>query len=135
MTYKIDQIEGIGPHYAERLGAVGLTTTDHLLSRCATLAGRQALEEATGISNTLIVTWANQADLMRISGVGSEFGQLLESAGVDTVKELAHRRPENLVVAMAHVNDLKHLTRVVPTVKVVSKRVDQAKTLEPVLSH
>ena len=135
MTYPIDQIEGIGPHFAERLGKAGIKTTAHLLSRCATREGRATLGSSTGISADMILTWTNQADLMRVAGIGSEFGQLLESAGVDTVKELGQRNPENLVTAMTHVNETKHLTRVVPPVKTVSKWVDRARSMQPVLTH
>jgi predicted flap endonuclease-1-like 5' DNA nuclease len=135
MNYKIEQIEGIGPHFAERLGAAGVHTTADLLARCATPEGREQLAQATGLSATQILTWSNQADLMRVSGIGSEYGQLLESSGVDTVKELAQRNPENLVSVMARINEEKHLTRVVPPVKTVAKWVDNARQLEPVLSH
>ena len=82
MTYKIEQIEGIGPSYGERLGAAGVHTSDDLLTQCATPAGRQKLAEVTGLSADQILTWANQADLMRVSGVGSEYGQLLEASSV-----------------------------------------------------
>lgn len=135
MTYKIEQIEGIGPHYAERLMAAGVHTTDDLLTRCATPEGRLHLATATGLSSGQILTWSNQADLMRVSGIGSEFGQLLESAGVDTVKELGQRNPENLVAVMSRVNEEKKLTRVVPPVKTVAKWVEQARELEPVLNY
>lgn len=135
MTYKIEQIEGIGPQFAEKLAAAGLKTTDDLLAKCATPAGRQALMAATGLTSAQVLTWTNQADLMRVSGVGSEFGQLLESAGVDTVKELATRKPENLVAAMTRVNDEKKLTRMVPSVKAVTEWIDQARDMKPLLTH
>lgn len=135
MTYRISQIEGIGPFYAERLEAVGVVTTDDLLTRCATPEGRRELVARTGLSENQVLTWTNQADLMRIKGVGSEYGQLLESAGVDTVRELATRKPENLVQVMERINDQRHLTRVVPAVKTVSKWVDQAKEMESVLTY
>jgi predicted flap endonuclease-1-like 5' DNA nuclease len=135
MSYKIEQIEGIGPAYAEKLMAVGIHTTDDLLSKCATTTGRQYIETMTGLSGNLLLTWTNQADLMRVSGVGSEFGQLLESSGVDTVKELAQRNPANLVHAMERINEEKKLTRVVPALKTVEKWVDHAKGLEPMLTH
>ena len=128
MTYKIEQIEGIGPSYGQRLEAAGVVTSDDLLTRCATPAGRQKLAQVTGLSPDQILTWANQADLMRVSGVGSEFGQLLEASG-------ANRNPENLVSMMARVNDEKKLTRVLPALKTVEKWVEQAQTMEPVLSH
>lgn len=135
MSCKIQEIEGIGPHFAERLGAAGIHTTEDLLSRCARPEGRQHLVSVTGLSMTQVLTWANQADLMRVSGIGSEFGQLLESSGVDTVRELATRNPENLVHAMTRVNEAKKLTRVIPPLKTVEKWVDQARELEPMLTH
>lgn len=135
MSYKIEQIEGIGPAYAEKLMAAGIETTDDLLTKCATPMGRQYIETMTGLSGNLLLTWTNQADLMRVAGIGSEFGQLLESSGVDTVKELAQRNPENLVHAMERINEQKKLTRVVPALKTVEKWVDHAKTLEPMLTH
>ncbi|MCL4865962.1 MAG: DUF4332 domain-containing protein [Gemmatimonadales bacterium] len=135
MSYKIEQIEGVGPVYAEKLMAVGILTTDDLLAKCATATGRQYIATMTGLSEHLLLTWTNQADLMRVSGIGSEFGQLLESSGVDTVKELAQRNPENLVHVMERINEEKKLTRVVPALKTVEKWVDHAKSLEPMLTH
>ena len=96
MTYKIVDVEGIGPVYAEKLVAAGIDNTEKLLEKCSKPAGRKALEEETGISGKLILTWTNHCDLMRIDGVGPQFSELLEAAGVDTVKELKHRKPENL---------------------------------------
>ena len=84
MKYKIIDVEGIGPVYAEKLLAAGIVDTDILLEKCAKPAGRKALEEETGISGKLILTWTNHADLMRINGVGPQFSELLEAAGVDT---------------------------------------------------
>lgn len=135
MSYKIEQIEGIGPYFAERLGQVGVLTTDKLLTRCATPEGRRQLEFSTGIPSTQILTWTHRADLMRVSGIGSEFSELLESCGIESVKHLAMRDPENLVHLMSRVNDEKKLTRVVPALKTVTKWVERAKLLEPVLIH
>ena len=90
-NYKIIDVEGIGPVYGEKLLAAGIKDTDALLEKCAKPAGRKALEEETGISGKLILTWTNHCDLMRINGVGPQFSELLEAAGVDTVKELKHR--------------------------------------------
>ena len=83
----------------------------------------------------MLLTWTNQADLMRVKGIGSEYGQLLEKSGVDTVRELAMRKPENLLHAMERINEEKKLTRVVPALKTVEKWVDEAKELEPVLTY
>ena len=135
MGYKIEEIEGVGPAYAEKLSAADISTTDDLLDKCASKAGRAATAEATGLSEKLLLKWANMADLMRISGVGEEYSELLEVAGVDTVKELRNRNAENLAAKMAEVNEEKKLTRTVPSQSQVEKWVEQAKGLEPLITH
>ena len=135
MTYKIIDIEGIGAVYAEKLKAAGVNTTDDLLAKCAKPAGRKALEEATGISGKLILTWTNHADLMRIDGVGPQFSELLEAAGVDTVKEFQHRVPANLQPKLEEVNAQKNLVNRVPALKEVEKMVEQAKELPAVVEY
>ena len=135
MTYQIEEIEGIGPAYAEKLAKANITNTDHLLEQCGSRKGRDATEEATGVSAKQLLKWTNMADLMRISGVGEEYSELLEAAGVDTVKELRNRRPDNLAEKMAEVNAEKSLVRSVPSEKSVTKWVEQAKTLDPIITH
>lgn len=135
MTYKIVDVEGIGPVYAEKLIAAGIDNTEKLLEKCAKPAGRKALEEETGISGKLILTWTNHCDLMRIDGVGPQFSELLEAAGVDTVKELKHRKPENLQPKLEEVNAEKHLVRRVPALKEVEKMVAQAAELPAVMEY
>ena len=132
---KIDDIEGIGPSYAEKLQAAGISNTDQLLSTCCTKGGRKQTAETTGISESLILKWANMADLYRVKGVGSEYAELLECAGVDTVKELATRNADNLAAKMAEVNEEKKLTRRVPTPDNVKDWVEQAKQLPPTIEH
>ena len=107
-AYKIIDVEGIGPVYAEKLLAVGINDTDILLEKCAKPAGRKALADETGISPKLILTWTNHADLIRINGIGPQFAELLEAAGVDTVKELKHRKPENLQPKLEEINAEKN---------------------------
>ena len=126
---KIVQIEGIGPTYAQKLNNEGITTTDELLDTGATPEGRAALAEKTGITETLILEWVNLADLMRIRGVGEEYSDLLEEAGVDTVAELARRNPDNLLAKIIEVNEAKNLVRRVPYLSFVESWVQQAKTL------
>ena len=104
MAYKIIDLEGIGPVYAEKLVAAGVITADDLLERCAAPKGRKELAEATGITEKLILKWTNYADMFRIHGIGPQFAELLEAAGVDTVKELSHRVPANLAAKVAEVN-------------------------------
>ena len=127
--YKIEDVEGIGPAYGEKLRNAGVNNTDQLLIAGKTKKGRTDLAQKTGISESLILKWVNMVDLYRIKGVGSEFSELLEASGVDTVKELKHRIAANLVKKMTEVNAAKKLTRVVPTEAVVADWIDQAKKL------
>ncbi len=122
-------IEGIGPAHAEKLGGQGLKTTDDLLKAAATPKDRQDLEAATGISGALILGWVNRADLFRVKGIGTQYSDLLEAAGVDTVKELAQRRADNLTAKMAEVNEQKKLVRQLPTEGQVAAWIEAAKTL------
>ena len=135
MAYKIIDIEGIGEVYAEKLIAAGITTPTELLNKCAAPAGRKALAEETGISDALILKWTNHADLMRIKGIGPQFSELLEAAGVDTVKELKLRNPENLAAKVLEINEAKNLVNRVPVVKEIIKMVNQAKELPPVITY
>lgn len=135
MSYKIDEIEGIGAAYAEKLQEAGIRTTDDLLDRCETRRGRAALAEATGISEKLILKWTNHADLFRIKGVAGQFAELLEAAGVDTVKEFRHRVAANLQPKLVEVNDQKNLCNRVPSITELQKMIDQAKELEPVITY
>lgn len=134
-TYKVEEIEGIGPVNAAKLEKAGIKTVEDLLERCASRKGRGEVAEATGIDEKKILKWTNHADLMRIDGVGPEFAELLEAAGVDTVKELATRKPENLAKTIAEKNEAKKLTRVTPSVERVTKWVAEAKTLPPVMTY
>jgi len=135
MAYKITEIEGIGPAKAEMLAKANIATTDDLLKLCCDAKGRAAAAASTGCSEGQLLKWVNMADLMRISGVGQEFSELLEAAGVDTVKELRNRNAENLAAKMAEVNEQKKLTRSVPSPKTVTKWVAQAKGLAPLITH
>lgn len=132
---KVEEIEGVGPAYAEKLAAAGIKSIEGLLDACATRKGREKVAETTGISDKLILKWANHADLMRIKGVGPEFSELLEASGVDTVKELRHRNAENLAAKMKEVSDEKKITRASPSAKQVAEWIEQAKGLEPKISH
>jgi predicted flap endonuclease-1-like 5' DNA nuclease len=134
-AYRINDVEGIGPVYAEKLLAAGIKDTDVLLEKCAKPAGRKALEEETRISGKLILTWTNHADLIRINGIGPQFAELLEAAGVDTVKELKHRKPENLQPKLEEVNNEKNLVNRVPGLPEIEKMIEQAKQLEPIMTY
>ena len=135
MGYKIDQIEGIGEAYAKKLQETGIKTTDDLLEKCAGKSGRTKLAEDTGISEKLILKWTNHADLFRINGIASQFAELLEAAGVDTVKELKHRVPANLHAKVTEVNNEKHLCNRVPSEAELTKIIEQAKELEAIISY
>ncbi len=128
-------VEGIGPTYAAQLEAVGVKTTDDLLEQGATAKGREALEEKSGIGHTLILKWVNRVDLYRIKGVGSEYSDLLEVAGVDTVPELAQRNPANLTETLAEANAARNLVRKLPTVDQVTDWVNQAKSMPRVVTY
>ena len=135
MTYKIIDIQGIGPVYAEKLIGIGIETVDQLLEKGADAKGRQAIEDATGIRHDLVLTWVNHADLFRVKGVGPQFAELLEAAGVDTVKELRNRNAANLAAKMLEVNEEKHLCRRTPVEKEVAKFIELAKALDPVVTY
>ena len=135
MDYKIIDIEGVGDVYAEKLVAAGINKVSELLEKCAAPKGRKELAEATGISEKLILRWTNHADLFRIKGVGPQFAELLEAAGVDTVKEFRHRVAENLQPKLEETNNEKHLVRRVPALKEVIKMIEQAKELPPVVTY
>lgn len=132
---KLEDVEGIGATYAEKLRQAGVRSTDAFLKRAATPKGRKELAEASGISEKLILEWANHLDLYRIKGVGSEYSDLLEEAGVDTVVELAQRNPENLHQKLVEVNNAKKLVRKMPVQSQVADWIEQAKKLPRVLEY
>ncbi len=137
----IETIEGVGPAYAKKLRAAGIRSCEALLKRGATKKGRDEVAAATGFSTGTILEWVNRSDLMRIKGVGSEYSDLLEAAGVDTVKELRNRNAANLTAKMVEVNDAavkktkKSIVRQVPAQSMVERWVDHAKTLPPVITY
>lgn len=134
-TYKVEEIEGIGPALGEKLRAAGINTVDKLLEKAATKKQRQSLAEETGISEKQILKFANMADLFRLNGVGQEYAELLEVAGVDTVPELAQRNAANLTAKMEEVNEAKNLTRKTPSATEVEKWIAQAKELPRVIEY
>lgn len=137
----IDTIEGIGLAKAKKLRAAGIRSCEALLKRGATKKGRNEVAAATGYSAGSILEWVNRADLMRVRGVGSEYSDLLEAAGVDSVKELRRRNAANLTTKMIEVNDAKikrtkkSIVRQVPAQSMVERWVAHAKTLPPVVTH
>ena len=134
-SHKVEDIEGIGKVQGAKLNAVDVITVEQLLERGATRSGRTELATATGISDAHILDWVNRADLMRIKGIGPEFSDLLEIAGVDSPLELAHRNPANLAEAIAAANEKKKIVRHVPSEAVLAGWIAEAKDLKKVVEH
>jgi predicted flap endonuclease-1-like 5' DNA nuclease len=132
---KVIDVEGIGSKYAKKLSVAGIKTTDTLLKIGATPAGRKEIAEKTGIGAELILDWVNYVDLYRIKGIGSEYSELLEKAGVDTVVELSKRKPENLLKTLEETNRQKKLVRKLPALSLVTNWVAQAKKLPRVIKY
>jgi predicted flap endonuclease-1-like 5' DNA nuclease len=132
---KLSTIEGIGAAYSAKLEAVGIATMEQLLETCSAKKGRAETAAKSGVSEKLILGWVNRADMTRVKGVSTQYADLLKMAGVDTVPELAQRKPANLAVKMAEVNEEKKLVRKVPSEKDVEKWVAQAKELPRVITH
>lgn len=135
MGYPIADIEGIGAIYAAKLKTIGILKTHHLLDRGLTRQGRRQIADTAGASETQILKWTNMADLMRVRGVGEEYSELLDAAGVGTVKSLRTRKPRSLCQAMAAANRQKRLVRQLPGPNQVAKWVAHAKTLKPITTH
>jgi predicted flap endonuclease-1-like 5' DNA nuclease len=132
----IKDIEGIGAAQAQKLKKAKILSVNALLEKGGTRKGRSAIALASGIDETLILKWVNMADLYRVKGVGSEYSELLEKAGVDTIKELKTRKPENLVAKMQEVNSKgRGLVRQVPGLKRVESWINQAKKLAPKVTY
>jgi len=133
--YPIEKIEGIGKVYGAKLRAAGIKDTGTLLKACAKPKDRETLATSTGLSGKLILKWANRADLMRVKGVGEEYADLLEAAGVDTVPELAQRKAENLHAALMKTQGSKQLVRQPPALKTVEGWIAAAKAMERALQY
>lgn len=134
--YKIKDIEGIGPAFAEKLSNAGIKTASSLLDKGRTPQGRKHLADKTGINETTILKWVNMADLFRVKGIGSEYSELLEKSGVDTVKELRNRNPENLHAKMEAVNSAgRALVRQLPSRSQVEKWIQEAKKMDPKIAY
>ncbi|MBX7056579.1 MAG: DUF4332 domain-containing protein [Leptospirales bacterium] len=132
---KLEDIEGIGPVYAEKLKAAGVASTDDLLAQGKTRAGRDKIAAASGITLTLVLKWINHVDLARVNGIGWEFAELLEAAGVDTVPELAQRNAGALATALSSKNEEKKLTRRTPGEDQVKDWIAQAKALPRAIEY
>ena len=135
MSKKISDIEGIGPSYAKKLAKANIKSVKGLLKKCHDKTGRKNVSKETGIDESMLLKWANMADLYRIKGVGSEYSELLEAAGVDTVKEMRNRNAGNLYQKMVEVNASKKLVRQLPGLKKVESFIAAAKKLDPMITH
>ncbi|MBR0992281.1 DUF4332 domain-containing protein [Bradyrhizobium japonicum] len=135
MTYPISEIEGLSVFAANKLKAQGIRTTDALLEAAGTVKGRKALSAKTGISEQLLLEWANVSDYMRIPGMGRAKVNLVRAAGVTTVRELAYRNPARLAQSMRDANEKKKLLRILPTEKSVGDIIAKAKKLQPKITY
>jgi predicted flap endonuclease-1-like 5' DNA nuclease len=137
MNYKIADIEGVGASMSQKLSKAGIKTVHGLLKKGATKKGRKEVAEASGIDETVILKWVNMADLYRVKGIGKQYAELLEKAGVDTVKELRTRNAENLVAKIAEANAAgkKRMVRLLPGLKRVESWIEEAKKLEPMVTY
>ncbi len=131
----ISEIKGLDEQSAEKLNAAGISSMDAYLNACAEKKGRKELAEKTGIEEASLLHWANRADLSRIKGVSTQYGDLLECAGVDTVPELAQRNADNLHTKMTEVNNDKNLVKKLPTADQVQDWVTQAKALPRAINY
>jgi len=126
---RLSKIEGIGEAYAKKLAEAGVLSVENLLHKGTTAKGRKEMAEKASISETLILKWVNRADLFRVKGVGEQYADLLEAAGVDTIPELAQRKAENLLQKLVATNETKKLVRKLPTLSQVTGWIEQAKQL------
>jgi predicted flap endonuclease-1-like 5' DNA nuclease len=132
---KIIDIEGIGEAYAKKMASAGVSTTGALLQAAASAAGRRELADKAGVTTKQLLEWVNRADLMRIRGVGSQYSDLLEAAGVDSVVELAQRRADSLAAKLGEINAVKRLVRQVPSRQQVESWIQQAAKLPRIVTH
>ena len=135
MTYPISELEGMNAFFASKLKSLGIRTAETLLEATRTAKGRKALSAKTGISEQLLLEWANMADYMRIRGMGMAKIGLMRAAGVTTVRELAHRNPARLAQNMKEVNTRRKLVRILPSEKSVEQMIAQARKLQPKISY
>lgn len=135
-SYKISEVEGIGPSFAKKLQVANVRSVNALLKKGCTKQGRKAIAEKTGIDEGAVLKWVNMADLFRVKGVGSEYAELLEKAGVDTVKELRNRNAVNLLSKMKEVNSSgRGLVRQLPGLANVEAWIEHAKRLDPMVTY
>jgi predicted flap endonuclease-1-like 5' DNA nuclease len=137
MSKSIEAIEGIGPKYGAKLSGIGCGSPAKLLADGATRKNRKKIAQAAGISEAIVLRCVNMADLFRIRGVGTQYAELLEAAGVDTVRELRNRNAKNLYLALKQANNSRKRSHVrqLPNEKMVADWIAQAKALKPVVTY
>ena len=135
MTYDIEEIEGIGETYGNKLRLQGVLKTADLLEKAGTKKGRVKLAQDAGLPESLILTWVNHADLMRLNGIGGQFAELLEAAGVDSVRALALRNPDNLHLKLAETNEKLGLAGRIPSIEAIKHMIEQAAAMETAVFH
>jgi predicted flap endonuclease-1-like 5' DNA nuclease len=135
MAYAIMDIDGIGAAMAAKLRAIGIRTTEAFLEAAKNVKGRKALATNLGVDEKTILRWANLVDRMRIKGVGEDYAELLQAAGVDTIRELKYRNVEKLARAMAEANRQRKLVRLVPSQKHVKRWIEHARQLPPKITY
>ena len=135
MTFKIEDVLGIGPVHAKKLALAGIITTRELLKKCCSVTGRKKVAAITGVSESQLLRWTHMADLMRVFGIGPQYSELLESSGVGTLKELRSRDAANLTAKMLEVNHFKRVCSFVPAQKTVQEWIDCARHLNPLISY
>ncbi|MFK7818329.1 MAG: DUF4332 domain-containing protein [Planctomycetaceae bacterium] len=131
----LTSIEGIGETYADHLAAAGIGSTHSLLKKGSTRTGRKEIAKQSGVKPAKVLEWVNKADLFRVKGVGEEYSDLLEAAGVDTVPELANRNASNLWQKLSDVNEKRRLVRRIPALSTVETWIKQAKSLPRVVEY
>ncbi|HEY1473975.1 MAG TPA: DUF4332 domain-containing protein [Pseudolabrys sp.] len=135
MSYPITDIDGIDGEAAAALKSVGIRSTERLLEAARTVRGRKMLASKTGFDEKQLLCWANVADRMRVKGIRKEYAELLQAAGVDTVRDLKYRNPANLAHAMAEANKKRKMVRLLPSEKVVCGWIANAKKLQLKISY
>jgi predicted flap endonuclease-1-like 5' DNA nuclease len=132
----IVDVEGIGPVNAEKLAGVGIRTTDDLLTKGARAYDREKIAENTGINSKYIRDWVDKVDLMRVPGVGPQYSDLLEVAGVGSPAELAERNAANLAITVQEVVAARPgIVRRAPSEAEIAAWIEEANKLEKVVEH
>ena len=129
MNYQINTIEGIGPEYSSKLNQAGVNTVEDLLKKGADPLARQRLANESGCNEPTLLKWVGMADLFRISGISSQYSELLNECGVTSVNDLSHRNASKLHKKMQQVNQARQVCKVIPRLQTIEHFIHQAQTL------